>query len=154
STTASSGLRIGPILEVLSPAGNGSPKALSLNKTTTEHDPPPPPAIGPSRDPEATPGPPLWAPGDGSTKGGSLPDRYAGGGCGSSRLGPTGSPPTRECRSLPTGRGSCPRLPRHPGHGLRGRAVSPRTAAGKNRHARRSDSLSAPQGDGSLQGHR
>src|SRR5262245_39479632 len=56
STSASPGSRTRPILEGFSPAGNGFLQAVSLNKTTPEQAPPPPPPIGPSRDPEATPG--------------------------------------------------------------------------------------------------
>jgi hypothetical protein len=153
STSASPGPRIRPILEGFSPAGNGFLKAVPLNKTTTEHDPPPPPPTGPSRDPEATPDSPLGGRGR-LLEGRALRDHPAGSGRRSSRLGPPGAPPTLTRRSLPTGRGSCPRLPSPVGPGLRGRAVSSRTAPGDDRQGRPSDSLSTPQGEGFLQGHR
>ena len=59
STTASRGPRIKPLLEVLSAAVNGSPRSVSLNKTTTEHDPPSPPSTTAFPDPRGpAPGPP------------------------------------------------------------------------------------------------
>src|SRR5262249_21159228 len=84
STSASPGSRIRPLLEGFSPAGNGFLKAVSLNKTTTEQALPPLSPIGPSRDPEATPGLPPSAAEDGSSQGGALRDHHAGSAHGSS----------------------------------------------------------------------